>query len=144
MYLANVRDGRDEKEHPNKETKLCNVDLRIWKALHLQYITTHKLEAYAQLVAMDMLQALFYGPALCMICDPTTYVVNVGAQWRAAHDWMTEIVPSKSDAELMRGGGDHRCYTTYHKKDKTQAQIKSIDELEFQSPVVLTLKNLHL
>ena len=144
MYLADVRDGRDEKEHPNKETKIGNADSRIWKALHFQFITTHKLEAYAQLVAMDMLQSLFYGPALCMVCHPTTDVVNVGVQWRAAYDWLTEVVPSKTNDELMHGGRGHRCHPTYHKKDKTQAQMKSIDELEFKPPIALALKNPHL
>ena len=83
-YLSDVRDGRDAKEHPNKETKLGNADSRIWKALHTQYVSKHKMEPYAQLAAMDMLHSLFYAPALCMLCAPRIDVVNVGEQWRRA------------------------------------------------------------
>jgi hypothetical protein len=101
QYLADVRDGRDEKEHPNKFTKLGNADSRIWTALHLQCIDKHQMEAYAQLCAMDMLDCLFFSRALCMICAPTTDVINVGAQWLAAYDWLAEAVPTKTDSELI-------------------------------------------
>ena len=140
QYLGDVRDGRDEKEHPNKETKLGNADSRIWKALHPQYTHKHKLEAYAQMAAMDMLHALFYAPALCMICAPSTDVVNVGEQWRAAYDYLTKTVPSKTAEELMCGGKANRCFAAYHKKDKTQAQLKTVDELEFNTPILPLLE----
>ena len=139
QYLSDVRDGRDPKEHPNKFTRLGNADSRIWTALHLVYKDRHKMETYCQLAAMEMLDALFFSPALCMICAPSTDVVNVGANWRAAHDWLTDAVSSKTDAELMAGGRAHRCFPGYHKKDKTQAQQKTVDELEFKTPVISLL-----
>ena len=142
QYLADVRDGRDEKEHPNKFTKLGNADSRVWTALHKQFKDKHQMEAYAQLCAMDMLDCLFFSPALCMICAPTTDVLNVGEQWRAAHDWLTATVGGKTDAELMAGGREHRCFPSYHKKDKSQAQDKTPLELEFQPPVVSKLTSL--
>ena len=142
-YLADVRDGRDEKEHPNKFTKLGNADSRIWTALHMQFKEKHHMEAYAQLCAMDMLDCLFFSPALCMICAPTTDVINVGKQWRVAYDWLTATVGGKTDAELMVGGREHRCFPLYHKIDKGQAQDKTPLELEFQPPVVNKLVHLH-
>ena len=89
---------------------------------------------------MDMLHSLFYGPALCMICAPSTDVINVGAQWREGYDWLTCSVPQKTDDELISGGREHRCFPAYHKKDKTQAQDKTPLELEFNPPVISKLE----
>jgi hypothetical protein len=136
MYLSDVRDGRDEKEHPNKLTKLGNADSRIWTALHPDHAKGHRYEAYAQLLAMDMLDALFFSPMLCAVTAPSTDVVNVGDIWRAAHRWLVTVVKEKTDAELMAGGREHRCAAAYFKKDKTKLQLKTPFELEFKPPVI--------
>ena len=115
QFLSEIRDGRDDIQHPNKLTKLGNADSRLWTAFHSDHKLHHKQEAEAQLCAMDMLDSHFFSPALCMITAPTTDVVNVGEQWRAAHDWCTDSV-QKTNLELMTGGLEHRymslCFVT--------------------------------
>jgi len=135
-YLKAVRDGRDDLVHPNKVTKLGNADSRVWLSLHPKYAEKHLSEAQAQICAMNMFQSLFYGPALCMITSPRTDVITVGAGWRAAYEYLATTVPSKSDAELMAGGLEHRCLPGHFKKDKTMLQTKTRFELEFKKPLM--------
>ena len=47
-----------------------------------------------------------------------------------------------TDSEPMAGGREHRCFPSYHKKDKSQAQNKTALELEFQPPMVNQLTGL--
>ena len=103
QYLSDVRDGRDVKEHPNKITKLGNADSRIWNALNPELSDKNMNEPVAQLCAMDLLDRLFFSPALAMITSPVIDVINVGPQWIAAHNWLTNVVPKKTDDEIFWG-----------------------------------------
>ena len=135
-YLTEVRDRRDDLQHPNKVTKLGNAVSRLWMALHPDQSNHHMNETHSQLVAMDMLDSLFFSPGLCMITSPATDVINIGAQWRAGYDWCAHSVPDKTDGELMEGGLEHRCFRAFRKKDKTKAQTKTAFDLEFDPPVI--------
>ena len=106
-FLTEIRDGREDIQHPNKITKLGNADSKLWMAFHGDQKQHHKQEPEAQLRAMDMLDSLFFSPALCMITAPSTDVINVGEQWRAGYDWCVDS-KQKTDLELMTGGLEHR------------------------------------
>ena len=135
-YLDETREGRDDLQHPNKITKLGNANSRLYMALHSDQREHPLMEAQSQLVAMDMLDSLYFSPALCMITSPCIDVISVGEQWRAGYDWLAHTVPSKSSEELMEGGLEHRCFRAFRKKDKTKAQSKTAFELEFETPVI--------
>jgi hypothetical protein len=136
-FLSDLRDGRDDLVHPNKVTKLGNADSHIWLALDPNNVAMHQNEVYAQLCAMDMMDCLFYSPALCMITSLAVDVVTVGEHLRAAHYWLARTVLDKSDLELMRGGIEDRCFPGFHKKDKSKAQDRIPFALEFKPPMIL-------
>jgi hypothetical protein len=75
-YLDETREGCDDLQHPNKITKLGNADSRMYMALHLDQREHHLMEAQSQLVAMDMLDSLYFSPALCMITSPCIDVIS--------------------------------------------------------------------
>ena len=132
-FLTEIRDGRDDIQHPNKVTKLGNADSRLWMALHPDQAAHHKFEAEAQLCAMDMTDSLFFSPALCMITAPSIDVVNIGPKWRAGYNWCVDST-QKPDSDMVIGGLEHRCFPKYRKKYKTKGQQKAAFQVEFEQP----------